>query len=77
MRCGLSAVWPLWVCGSVGSQVGNIVSVVLRGSTQNYLDDVERAVEDGTRTGLCCAVLCCAVLCCAVRVLVVLLGTSH
>ncbi len=34
----------LWV----GSQVGNIVSVVLRGSTQNYLDDVERAVEDGT-----------------------------
>jgi len=53
----------LWV----GSQVGNIVSVVLRGSTQNYLDDVERAVEDGTRTGLCCAV----------RVLVVLLGATE
>ena len=33
--------------GRSASQVGNIVSVVLRGSTQNYLDDVERAVEDG------------------------------
>jgi hypothetical protein len=40
VRCGQ----PCALCG----QVGNIVSVVLRGSTQNYLDDVERAVEDGT-----------------------------
>ena len=69
---------PCGLCGSVGSQVGNIVSVVLRGSTQNYLDDVERAVEDGTLQhwhshwpALCCDALRCAalrfaVLCCAV-----------
>jgi hypothetical protein len=44
----------------VGSQVGNIVSVVLRGSTQNYLDDVERAVEDGTLLHSHWPALCCA-----------------
>jgi hypothetical protein len=61
---------PCGLCGSVGSQVGNIVSACCAGRrriTSTTSSARSRTVRCSTRTGPCCAV----------RVLVVLLGATE
>jgi T-complex protein 1 subunit theta len=42
--------------------LGSVATIVLRGSTEGFLDDVERAVDDGINAykvnGACCCWLC-------------------
>ena len=39
----------------VGTKESRVVTVVVRGSTDNYMDDIERAIDDGVNVfkGLC------------------------
>ena len=39
----------------VGSEESRISTIVVRGSTDNYMDDIERAIDDGVNVfkGLC------------------------
>ena len=39
----------------VGSEESRISTIVVRGSTENYMDDIERAIDDGVNVfkGLC------------------------
>lgn len=34
----------------MGSNESRISTVVIRGSTENYMDDIERAIDDGVNT---------------------------
>lgn len=40
----------MWVCRSAEKEDGAISTVVIRGSTDNLMDDIERAVDDGVNT---------------------------
>jgi T-complex protein 1 subunit theta len=33
-----------------GGEISSISTIVIRGATDNYMDDIERAVDDGVNT---------------------------
>ena len=37
----------MYMCQQVGTDESRVSTIVVRGSTDNYMDDIERAIDDG------------------------------
>ena len=45
----------MYMCQQVGTDESRVSTIVVRGSTDNYMDDIERAIDDGVNVfkGIC------------------------